>query len=191
MMKWQTIIGARTFRARLAFFFLLLGNLGWMYWNHFGQLRPGGVLNRYKLEAMQTNGVSGVGLFEVRTGQPLWVQFYENGQTTETHYSAGKKVFNILLKDDHPPVYSVFFRGSGGGVTSWVNRGGAGTFTERAFYDTNGELFRDEAWYNEAWHTVDRRNGRNGIIVGGKWYQLAFDTNGMWTIGAGTEGSAD
>jgi hypothetical protein len=35
---------------------------------------------------------------------------------------------------------------------------------------------------DQAWHTVDRRNEKDGIIINGLWYQLALHRNAMWTI---------
>jgi hypothetical protein len=66
----------------------------------------------------------------------------------------------------------------------WLNEGGASSFTERISYDTNGDRSSFEIWYDNAWVPVDRRNDHNGIIINGQWHQLAFDTNGLWTIEA-------
>ena len=166
---------------------LLLANLGWMWLNstqHPG-LRVTG--KEFKVEVLHTNGVSGVGIFERKTEQPLWMEWDFNGDgksDQENYFFRGKEVFDVTLSSNRPPKFSVYFRGSGKSVTWWIDDGGSGAFTERIYYNTYGNFYRREVWYNEAWHTVDRRNEKNGIIINGQWHQLAFDTNGLWTIEA-------
>jgi hypothetical protein len=162
---------------------LLLTNLSWMSWNVYQHAARRDVSRQFRLEVLHTNDMSGIGLFEAKTDQPIWTQFSENGEPViENHFFRGKDVFDITLRTNHPAVYNVYFRGVGKSVKWWLNAGGSDTFTERIFYDTNGEFFRSEVWYDQEWQPVDRRDGKNGIIVSGQWHQLAFDTNGMWMI---------
>ncbi len=174
---------------------LLIMNLAWMTWNNVYQhvnLSP--TQGQFTVEVLHTNEVSpwpylsgdnasAIGIVEVKTGEPLWAKWnLDRGENMdiESLLFHGKKVFDIYWVNGHPLVYNVYFRGPGKSVTWWQNRDGANTFTERTFYDTNGVLSRDEVWCNQAWQTVDKRNGTNGIIVDGQWHQLAFDTNRMW-----------
>lgn len=164
---------------------LLIANLGWMGWN-WGQnadLRL--AAKHFKVEALHTNDMSGIGIFEAKTEQPLWLEFSQDGKPViENYFFNGKDVFNIILSSDRPPRYSVYFRGPGRSVTWWFNREGVSTFTDRISYDTNGVPSKQEVWYNQTWCPVDRRNEKNGIVINGQWHQLAFDTNGLWTIEA-------
>ena len=179
---------------------LLLANLGWMWWNssrHSG-LRAAG--KQFKIEMLHTNGASGVGIFEGKTEQPLWVEWDldSDGKADQVNYFfQGKDVFDVSLSSNHPPKFSVYFRSSSADTTRrcrirmhpptvsrsrekrtwWIDDGGNGSFSERIYYNTNGNFYRREAWYNEAWQVVDRRNERNGIVINGAWRQLHLDTN--------------
>lgn len=135
---------------------------------------------KLKVASFQTNGVAGVGVIELDSGKPLWIK-WEGTPSKQSYYFQGQHVLDVWSASNRPPAYGLYFHGPGKSGTCWLNRDGAATFTERAHYDTNGSLSSDEIWYDESWQVVDRRNGRNGIIVNGEWRQLRFDTNGMWT----------
>jgi hypothetical protein len=110
-------------------------------------------------------------------------QFSQGGKPImENYFFHGKDVFDITLSSNRSPRYSVYFREPDKSVTWWLDRGGSGSFTERIFYDTNGDFSRHEVWYDQTWSPVDRRSEKNGIGINRQWHQLAFDTNGMWTI---------
>ena len=163
---------------------LLLANLGWIWWNvscNSGLCAAG---KQFKIEMLHTNGVSGIGIFEGKTEQPLWIEwdFNSDGKAKqENYFFQGKDVFDVTLSSNHAPKYSVYFRGPGKSATWWIDDWGNGSFTDRIYYDTNGNFYNREVWYKEAWNTVDRRNERNGIVINGQWHQLALDTNGLWT----------
>jgi hypothetical protein len=170
-----------------AFILLLLANLVWMAWNLYQHADLRVVTKRFKVEVLQTNDASGVGIFERKTEQPLWTEWDFKGDSKtiqENYFSSGKDVFDITLSSNRPPRYTVFFPGPEKSGTWWLDRGGAESFTERIFYETNGVPSKQEVWYDNTWYPVDRTNEHNGIIVDGQWHQLAFDTNGMWTIEA-------
>jgi hypothetical protein len=157
---------------------LLLSNLLFMSWGAFQ--RSG---KQFRFEVLHTNNMSGFGLFDSKANQPVWTRFNEDGFTAlENHFFRGQDVFDITIRSNRPPIYNIYFHGLGKSVEWWLNAGGGNTFTERILYDTNGDLSRNEIWYNQAWHAVDRRDGKNGITINGQWRQLAFDTNGMWTV---------
>jgi len=169
----------------IAIILLLLVNLGWMSWNssrHPG-LRAAG--KQFKIEVLHTNSASGVGIFESKTEQPLWVEWDFNGDgkpDQETYFFRGKEVCDIVLSSNRPPKISIYFRGPGKSVTWWIDDQGIGSFTDRIYYNTNGNFYKREVWYNEAWQPVERQDGKNGIIVNRQWHKLTFDTNGVWTI---------
>jgi hypothetical protein len=98
----------------------------------------------------------------------------------------GKDVFDIHTKEGQHPKFGVYFRGPGKSATWWMDDEGSGSFTDRIYYNTNGNFYKREIWYNQAWHTVERRDKKNGIVVNGQWHQLGFDTNRLWTIEAPT-----
>jgi hypothetical protein len=88
---------------------------------------------------LHTNDVSGVGIFDSKTEQPLWVEWdfnNDNKPTQESYFFRGEDVFDVTLSSNRPPKYSVYFRGLDKSVTWWLDRGGSGSFTERIFYDT-------------------------------------------------------
>lgn len=163
---------------------LVLADVSLRVWAWHYNVSYRAAAKKFRVEALHTNGVSGIGIFEVKTEQPLWTKFDFSNGVNESYYLRGHDVFDVTLSSNRPPKYSVFFRGTGKSVTWWLDRGGSGSFTERIFYDTNGVFFRHEIWFNEAWHLVDRRSGTNGIVFNGQWHQLAFDTNSNWTIEA-------
>jgi hypothetical protein len=169
---WSVILGT-----------LLVANLGWISWNvrqHAGLVNAG---KQFRVEVLHTNDMDGIGLFDAKTREPLWTRYSLKGQrVVENHYFQGRDVFDVTLISNRPPVYYAFFYGPGKSFTWWLNAGGADTFTQRMFYDANGDPSGSEVWYNRAWNPVDRRDGKNGIIVAGQWRRLGFDTNGMWTI---------
>ena len=132
----------------------------------------------------QTNGIEGIGIMDPKTGKPLLVESdydHEGNPGAANYYFHGKDVFDIILKDHRLPRYSVSFYGPGKSQTWWLDRGGAGSFTERVFYDTNGVPSGHETWYADAWHTVERRNEKYGVIVNGQWRPIVFDAKGLWT----------
>ena len=163
---------------------LFLADISWRLWvwHHYAEGR--GVLKNFKVEYLHTNDWSGIGIFEARTEQPIWIKWNigQNGSSMENCFFEGHAAFDVVSSSNHPPKLSVYFRKADKSVTWWLDRGGSGAFTERIFYNTNGDFFRQEVWYNNSWLHVEKQNQTNGIVVAGQWYQLAFDTNGNWTI---------
>jgi hypothetical protein len=165
---------------------LLLANLGWMSWNLYRHAEYVAILASYKnfkLEVLHTNDWSGIGRFEAKTEQPIWVEWSVDGKPMmENHYFQGHDVFDVTLSSNRPARYSVYYREPDKSITWWLDRGGNGSFTERIFYDTSGNFYKQEVWYDQSWQKVDRRNGTNGIIPNNHWFPLKRDANGVWTI---------
>jgi hypothetical protein len=162
---------------------LLIGDLSWRGWNVYRNAAFGSIAGQFKFEVLRTNNITGIGLFNVKTDEPVWTRFGDNETAvTENYFFKGKEVFDVTARSNKFPIYNVYFRSPNKSVTWWLNRGGSETFNERIFYDTSGNFLRHEIWYAEAWHTVDRRNDKNGIMVNDRWCPLGFDTNGMWMI---------
>jgi hypothetical protein len=164
---------------------LLTADLSWRVWawHHYADSRS--VLEHFKVEYMHTNDWSGIGVFDAKTSQPIWVRWnigHDGDSIMEQHYFHGHDVFDITLSSNKPPKYSVFFGGPGKSVTWWLDRLGSGSFTERIYYDKNGVPSKHEVWYDDAWHLVDRRDGTNGMVIDEQWRQLAIGTNQTWTI---------
>ncbi|HEY3932201.1 MAG TPA: hypothetical protein VGM58_07510 [Verrucomicrobiae bacterium] len=163
---------------------LFLIDIGWRVWvwHHYAAGRE--VLKNFKVEYLHTNDWSGIGIFDAKSDQPIWTKFdigHDSNSIMESYYFRGKDTFDVTVTSNRPPKYGVFFRGSGKSVTWWLDDVGSGLFTDRISYNTNGNFYKREIWYKEAWHLVDRRNETNGIVINGKWFQLGRDTNG-WTI---------
>ena len=163
---------------------LLLVNLGWISWNWHYNADIRVAAKQFKIEVLHTNNISGVGIVEAKTGKPLWIEWdYTTNGEEFSYFFHGTNIFNLNLWKGKPLAYDVGFHGLGKSSVWWWDLG-RGTFIQRNFFNTNGDFSKAEVWYNEAWHTVDRRNEHNGVIINGQWHQLAFDTNGMWTIEA-------
>jgi hypothetical protein len=173
---------------------LLVATLDWMRWNsskewsfsNHSEFRAAG--KQFKIEVLHTNGASGVGVFESKSERPIWVEWDFNNDAEavqESYFFQGRDVFDVTLHSNRPPKYSVYFYGPGKSATWWIDDRGSGSFTDRIYYDTNGDFSRREVWYNQTWHAVNRQNGKNGVIIDGEWHQLSLDTNGIWTTEAG------
>jgi hypothetical protein len=160
---------------------LLTADVGWRVWvwHYYADYQV--FSKQFKLEVLHTNDTSGIGIFYANTEQPIWTKFDIGHDVMESYYFKGHDVFDVTLSSNRPPSYGVYFRGADKSVTWWLDRG-LGNFTERIYYNTNGDFYKREIWYKQAWHLVDRRNGGNGIIIDGQWHPLAFDTNRNWII---------
>lgn len=164
---------------------LFVANLAWLSfnWSHNTSLRV--AAKQFTVALLHTNNVSGIGIMDVKTGELLWAEwdFNSDGKPDEdSYFFQGRDVFNVNLKEGQPPKYDVYFYGRGKSVTWWLDRGGGGSFTDRIFYNTDGNLAGHEIWYKHAWYTVEKRGAENGIVVDSKWIQPKLGTNGMWTI---------
>jgi hypothetical protein len=149
-------------------------------WHDFAGYRA--FAKQFKLETSHTNDMSCIGIFYTKTEQPIWTKSYFSNDVIESYSFQGKDTFDVVSSSNRPPNYSVYFRGPGKSVTWWLDRPGIGSFTERIYYDTNGNFSKHEVWFDHTWQLVDRRDGKNGLVIDGKWHQLAFDTNRAWTI---------
>jgi hypothetical protein len=124
--------------------------MGWN-WHQGSDLHA--IAKQLKIQMLDTNEISpwpylagnpsAIGLVDVKSGNPIWAKWIlDDGENAdiEDYYFKGKHVFDMYSITNRPWIYNVYFRGPGKSVTWWRNRGGAETFTERAFYDTNGVL---------------------------------------------------
>ena len=166
---------------------LVAADISWRVWawHHCSEGRA--ILQRFKVEYTHTNDVSSIGIYDAKSGQPIWTEFDFNHDGTpdnESYFFLGQDVFDITLSSNRPPKYSVWFRGPGKSVTWWLDHQGSGSFTERIFYDTNGVPAKHEVWYDNTWHLVERRDEKNGLVIDGQWRHLASNTNGTWTTEA-------
>jgi hypothetical protein len=138
---------------------------------------------RFKFVHFRTNDVQGVGIEDTKINKPFWVQIERGGKPDyQAFYYQGRNVFNLRPTEGGLPKYDLYFYGPGKSATWWIDDKGSGTFTERIFYDTNGDFYKREVWYDQAWRKIDRRNGQNGIVIDGQWHQVALGTNTMWTV---------
>jgi hypothetical protein len=161
---------------------LLLADISWRIWIWHSEAP---FRAQFKFEYFYTNGVASFGIEDARTSKPLLINWdFGDGEKLGevSYYFQGTNLLDIYLKTNQLPRYRFIFHGPEKSEIWWLDRRGVGSFTERIFYDTNSDLSKHEVWYNESWQTVDRRNEKNGIVINGQWNQLAFDTNGNWTI---------
>jgi len=173
----------------LIFGLLLFANLGCMCWSWFYNASLRSAAKEFKFVNYYTNDVACIGIEEAKTGKPLLINWdFGDGEKPGevSYFFHGTNVLNIYLKKGRPPQHRFIFHGPGKSEMWWMDRGN-GSFTERIYYDTNGDFSKHEVWYNQTWYPVDRRNEHNGIIVDEQWHQLGFDMNGMWTIEAPTK----
>ncbi len=162
---------------------LLAANLVWVFWRLKNYSTVSEDVEQFKLEVVRTNELSGIGLFVAKTGEPIWTKLSEGGRPiVEKHFFDGKNVFDVQFRSNRPPVFSAYFYGEGKSVTWWTDRGGSGSFTERIHYDKGGNLSRHEVWFDRSWIPMDRRDGKNGVVVNGEWQRITLDTNGLWSF---------
>ena len=184
MPELWTLDDMRTFKLTLLIgvFLLVLADIGWRVWMWHSEAP---YRAQFKFDSLYTNGASVFAIHDARTDK-LLLMTYDTADGEKpgelSYFLQGTNVLNIYLKKDKPPRYRFIFHGLGKSEIWWMNLGGELSFTERISYDTNGDRSDFEAWYAEAWHQVDRRDGHNGVVVDGQWHQLAFDANGAWTI---------
>jgi hypothetical protein len=165
---------------------LLLADFSWHVWDwhHYAEGRA--VLEHFKVGYTHTNDMSGLEIYDAKTGQPIWakVEFgHDSNSVMESYYFQGKDTFDVTLSSNRSPKFGVYFRGSGKSETWWFDRLGNGSFTERIFYDTNGALSKHEVWYDNRWQLVDRHDGTNGLVIDGLWHPFArTGTNKTWAV---------
>ncbi len=112
---------------------LLLANLGWMSWNVYqnGHISTAG--KRFKIEVLHTNDMSGTGIIEAKTGNPVWIEWdYTNNSRDFSYFYHGTNIFNLSDFKGKPLLYSVGFHGPGKSSVWWWDIG-RGTFIERNF----------------------------------------------------------
>ena len=165
---------------------LVLVDFSWHVWDWHHYAKNRAALERFKVEDLSTDDWSGIGIFDAKSGQPIWTAFdftHDGKPNIESYYFQGREVFDVALSSNRPPKYCVFFRGAGKSETWWIDRLGNGSFTERIFYDTNGVPFKHEVWYDDAWRSVDKRDGTNGFVINGVWHSFVWTgTNKTWTV---------
>lgn len=78
-------------------------------WHHYAERSA--LLEHFKMEYMHTNDWSGVGIFDARTGHPIFVR-WDVGQhgdsVLEEHYFEGHHVLDITLSSNKPPNTAYF-----------------------------------------------------------------------------------
>lgn len=184
----------RTLKAILFLILILLAAVGlffmsvtWFVWPRAARRNLDIAGREFEVLPFHTNGVSGVGIVEAKTGEPLWIEWDYGGDSKEfSYFYNGTNVFNLSDFKGKPLFYSVGFHGPGKSSVWWWDIG-RGTFIERNFFGTNGDFSKLEVWYNGAWRTGVKQNGRMGIVISGRWHQLSLPTNAMWTIEKSTD----
>jgi hypothetical protein len=143
----------------------------------------------FRVIALHSNDVTGVAIVEGKAETPLWTEWNPEGKGgphVVSYFFRGTNVLNLHLAPGERPRYDVIFYGPGQSQVWWWDKGG-GSFSERISYDEHGDLARHEVWYDGVWHLVERRGGKNGIVVNGQWRHLRLSTNGVWTTEEGGE----
>ncbi len=164
---------------------LLLADVSWRIWTWNANADIRVFAKQFKLETFHTNDVSAVGIADAKTGKLLLMDWdYGDGLKPGelSYFSDGTNILNVYFRKDKPTVYRFIFHGPDKSETWWFDRLGKNSFEERVFYNTNGDFSRFDVWYKNAWQTVDKRNGTNGLVIDGQWCQLAVDTNRDWMI---------
>jgi hypothetical protein len=108
------------------------------------------------------DNMDAVSLRKSETWETIWAQwdFDFDGQPDATSYFfAGRPVMNFNYKAGHTPQCEVYFYGVGRSYARWLDRGGAGAFTERIYYDERGNPARHEFLEGQTWRTVEGGSG--------------------------------
>jgi hypothetical protein len=165
---------------------LVAGNLIWMSWNYHLSGRNS-LGNKFKIVEFHTNGTIALEVFETSTGNPVWLQYMgvDGKPDTVGYFFQGRNVLNLSVKHGQRVDYDVVLYGPGKSLEWWWDHH-SGTFNERMRYDTNGSICEWRRWYADEWRPVERRGKKNGVIIGGTWHHLVFDTNGNWTTNLST-----
>lgn len=169
--------------------FLLLANFAWVCWNGRLNSIPYWAVKHFHFERFRdNNGVLCFGINDAKTGRLVLTERHlglgDDGMPAEfDYYCRGTNVLDVFDAPGRLPLYQFEFHGPGKSQVWWLNSGGGSFFTQRISYDTNGVLSKNELWYDRAWHSVDRRNGTNGIVINGQWHRIRYDTNHMVTTG--------
>lgn len=127
---------------------------------------------------------------DIKTGDPLWIEWRIADQGTQGNYSVsdeyyfhGKNIIHIFPRGDGHLGYEIIFHETNGDAQTWFDHG-HGFFTDRLFY-INNDFSRMEVWCDQAWQRVVIRDGVKGLVANGEWRPLYF-TNGMWTLNPAT-----
>jgi hypothetical protein len=174
----------KTFKLTLliVIFLLVLADIGWRVriWHLEAPYRA-----QFKFERLYTNSTDVYAIKDARTDKLLLMTYdTDDGMKPGelSYFSQGRNVLNVYYSTNRPPIYRFIFHGPMKSEEWWMNIGWAPSFTTRVLYDTNGNRSDHEVWHAGTWHSVDRRNEHNGIIINGQWNQLSVYTNGEWTI---------
>lgn len=167
---------------------LILADIGWRFWVWTHPHAICGTTTSitgkpFMLMADHRSNLDVISIRKREVWEPVWAEwdFDHDGKVDEASYFfRGRDVFNVNLKEGQPPKFDVYFYGPGRSVTWWLDRGGAGSFTDRIFYDTNGIQTRHEVLYGQTWRVVETRDRKKGMVMGGQWIPLQL-TNGGWT----------
>jgi len=107
----------------------------------------------FTLMANHKANVDAVSIRKEDDWKPIWAEWDFNGDhkvDEMSFYHADRTVMNINTAGGRPK-YVVFFYGPGKSMTWWEDREGAGTFTDRWFYDETGKLVRHEVLSGQTW----------------------------------------
>lgn len=166
---------------------LVLADIGWRFW---AWTHPQAVCSTttsitgrpFMLMADHRSNVDAISIRKDKTWEAVYVEMDLNNDRQPDqvlHYFNGKDVFNVNLQPGQPPKFDVYFYGPGKSVTWWLDRGGAGAFTDRIFYDTTGNLTRHEVLLGPTWRALEKRAQQNGVVIDGQWTPVQL-TNGNW-----------
>jgi hypothetical protein len=94
---------------------LVFTDVSWRIWAWHHYAKDRAVLERFKVEDLSTNDWSGIGIFDAKSGQPIWTEFdfnHDGKADIESYFFQGQDVFDVTLSSNRPPKYAVYFRGS-------------------------------------------------------------------------------
>jgi hypothetical protein len=146
---------------------LCLGDLGWRAWTwqHPPAICAIATSISGKPIFVMGNHHDRMDAVSIRQGdawETVWAQWEFNSDgkpDAVSYFFGGRPVMNFNYREGKPPQCEVYFYGPDRSYVRWLDRDGAGAFTERIYYDERGNPARREVLQGQTWRGVAADTG--------------------------------